>query len=329
MMKIFSGRLLKTICIVLTGLAASISGVMAQTYPNKPITMIAGFPPGGSADLLARMVSQKLSVALNQSIVVENRTGAGGTIAAALVAKANPDGYTLFLGSAATQSIAPAVYKNLSYQSPQGFQPITMVAQIPVALVVNPDVKANTVQELLNLAKNQKEPLTFASSGTGAIPHLAGELFQQSTGIKLTHIPYKGAPLAMTDLISGRVDMMFDNLPTVLPNIRAGKLRALAIAGGKQTRALPNVPTLAELGIRGAEVTSWFGVLAPNGLPQPITKRLNEEIIKILSTNEVKDQLFEMGAEPFVLPTDEFNKFLDGDIKKWAKLIKETGIHAE
>ena len=328
-MKIFSGNLIKTVCIVLAGSVLSISSALGQTYPNKPITIIAGFPPGGSADLLARMVSQKLSVALNQSIVVENRTGAGGTIAASAVAKANPDGYTLFLGSAATQSIAPAVYKNLSYQSPQGFQPITMVAQIPVALVVNPGVKANTVQELLTLAKNQKDPLTYASSGTGAIPHLAGELFQQSTGIKLTHIPYKGAPLAMTDLISGRVDMMFDNLPTVLPNIRGGKLRALAIAGSKQTRALPNVPTLAELGIRGAEVTSWFGVFAPNGLPQPITKRLNDEMVKILATNEVKDQLFEMGAEPFILPTDEFVKFLDSDIKRWAKLVKEASIQVD
>lgn len=328
-MKKFSTKLLKIICIFVAGSALSISTVKGQTYPNKPITMIAGFPPGGSADLLARMVSQKLSIALNQSILVENRTGAGGTIAASVVAKAIPDGYTLFLGSAATQSIAPAVYKNLSYQSPQAFQPITMVAQIPVALVLNPGIQVNTVQELLTLAKNQKDPLTFASSGTGAVPHLAGELFQQSTGIKLTHIPYKGAPLAMTDLISGRVNMMFDNLPTVLPHIRGGKLRVLAIAGSKQTRALPNVPTLAELGIKGAEVTSWFGVLAPNGLPMPIAKRLNDEIVKIFSTNEVKDQLFEMGAEPFVLTSDEFVKFLDGDIKRWAKLVRDANVQGD
>lgn len=328
-MKKFSTKLLKIICIFVAGSVLSISTVKGQTYPNKPITMIAGFPPGGSADLLARMVSQKLSIALNQSILVENRTGAGGTIAASVVAKAIPDGYTLFLGSAATQSIAPAVYKNLSYQSPQAFQPITMVAQIPVALVVNPGIQVNTVQELLTLAKNQKDPLTFASSGTGAVPHLAGELFQQSTGIKLTHIPYKGAPLAMTDLISGRVNMMFDNLPTVLPHIRGGKLRVLAIAGSKQTRALPNVPTLAELGIKGAEVTSWFGVLAPNGLPMPIAKRLNDEIVKIFSTNEVKDQLFEMGAEPFVLTSDEFVKFLDGDIKRWAKLVRDANVQGD
>ena len=306
----------------------SISAANAQPYPNKPVTLIAGFPPGGSADLLARLIAQKLSGPLGQTFIVENRVGAGGTIGAATVAKASPDGYTLFLGSTATQSIAPSIYKNLPYQSPQSFQPITMVAQIPVALVVNPDVKVTTAPELVILAKNVKEPLTYASSGVGAIPHLAGELFQKSTGIKLTHIPYKGAPLALTDLLSGRVDMMFDHLPTVLPNIRSGKLRTLAIAGNKRARALPNVPTLAEVGIVNAEVISWFGVLAPQGISTSITKRLNDEIMKILASDEVKNQLFEMGVEPFSLSTEEFSKFLDADIKKWAKLVKDTGAQA-
>lgn len=307
----------------------SITAAAAQSYPNKPVTIIAGFPPGGSADLLARLIAQRLSTALNQSFIVENRVGAGGTIGATAVAKANADGYTLFLGSTATQSIAPAVYKNLPYQSPQNFQPITMVAQIPVALVINPDVKAVTAPELVMLAKNAKESLTYASSGVGAIPHLAGELFQKSTGIKLVHIPYKGAPLALTDLISGRVDMMFDNLPTVLQNIRSGKLRALAIAGNKRARALPNTPTLAEVGILNAEVISWFGVFAPHGISPAITMRLNEEIIKILASEEVKSQLYEIGADPFPLSTEEFNKFIDVDIKKWAKLVKDTGTQAE
>jgi len=306
----------------------SISATNAQPYPNKPVTLIAGFPPGGSADLLARLIAQKLSGPLGQTFIVENRVGAGGTIGAATVAKASPDGYTLFLGSTATQSIAPSIYKNLPYQSPQSFQPITIVAQIPVALVVNPDVKVTTAPELVILAKNVKEPLTYASSGVGAIPHLAGELFQKSTGIKLTHIPYKGAPLALTDLLSGRVDMMFDHLPTVLPNIRSGKLRTLAIAGNKRARALPNVPTLAEVGIVNAEVISWFGVLAPQGISTSITKRLNDEIMKILTSDEVKNQLFEMGVEPFSLSTEEFSKFLDADIKKWAKLVKDTGAQA-
>jgi tripartite-type tricarboxylate transporter receptor subunit TctC len=307
----------------------SISAANAQPYPNKPVTLIAGFPPGGSADLLARLIAQKLSGTFGQTFIVENRVGAGGTIGASAVAKASPDGYTLFLGSTATQSIAPSIYKNLPYQSPQNFQPITMVAQIPVALVVNPDVKATTAPELVILAKNAREPLTYASSGVGAIPHLAGELFQKSTGIKLTHIPYKGAPLALTDLLSGRVDMMFDHLPTVLPNIRSGKLRALAIAGNKRARALPNVATLAEVGITNAEVISWFGVLAPQGIAPAITKRLNEEIIKILASDEVKNHLFEMGADPFPLATEEFSKFLDADIKKWAKLVKDTGAQAD
>ena len=307
----------------------SISLAIAQSYPNKTVTLVAGFPPGGSADILARQLAQKLSIVLGQPFIVENRVGAGGTIGASIVAKANPDGYTLFLGSTATQSIAPSIYKNLPYQSPQNFQPITMVAQIPVTFVVNTAVKATTVPELVLLAKNAKEPLTYASSGVGAIPHLAGELFQKSTGIKLTHIPYKGAPLALTDVLSGRVDMMFDNLPTVLPNIRSGKLRALAIAGNKRARALPNTPTLAEVGITNAEVISWFGVLAPHGISPSITKRLNDEIIKILASEEIKNQLFEMGADAFPLSTEEFSKFLDADIKKWAILVRETGIQAD
>ena len=200
----------------------------AQTYPAKPVKIIAGFPPGGAADLLARVVADKLSAALGQSFVVENRPGAGGTIGADTVAKATPDGYTLLLGAAASQTIAPAIYKSLPYDAAKDFKPVALVATIPVTLVVHPSVAANNVRELVAVMKAASAPMQYASSGNGAIPHLAGELFQLSQGVKLVHVPYKGAPLAMSDLLSGRVQLMFDNLPTVLAHIRSGKLRALA-----------------------------------------------------------------------------------------------------
>ena len=301
----------------------------AQTYPSKPVKIIAGFPPGGAADLLARVVADKLSALLGQTFVVENRPGAGGTIGADAVAKAAPDGYTLLLGAAASQTIAPAIYKSLPYDAAKDFKPVALVATIPVTLVVHPSVAANNVRELVAVMKAASAPMQYASSGSGAIPHLAGELFQLSQGVKLVHVPYKGAPLAMSDLLSGRVQLMFDNLPTVLAHIRSGKLRALAVAGTKRARALPDLPTLAEAGIPNAEVGSWFGVLAPAGTPEAIVGALTREIGKALAADDAKGRLDAMGAEPTYLTPEEFARLIRADTEKWARLVKATGAQAD
>ena len=291
--------------------------------------IIAGFPPGGAADLLARVVGDKLSALLGQTFVVENRPGAGGTIGADAVAKAAPDGYTLLLGAAASQTIAPAIYKSLPYDAAKDFKPVALVATIPVTLVVHPSVAANNVRELVAVMKAASAPMQYASSGSGAIPHLAGELFQLSQGVKLVHVPYKGAPLAMSDLLSGRVQLMFDNLPTVLAHIRSGKLRALAVAGAKRARALPDLPTLAEAGVPNAEVGSWFGVLAPAGTPEAIVGALTREIGKALAADDAKGRLDAMGAEPTYLTPEEFARLIRADTEKWARLVKATGAQAD
>ena len=302
---------------------------IAQTYPAKPVRIIAGFPPGGAADLLARVVADKLSAALGQSFVVENRPGAGGTIGADAVAKAAPDGYTLLLGVTASQTIAPSIYKSLPYDAARDFKPVALVATIPVTLVVHPSVPANTAREFVALAKAAPAPMQYASSGSGAIPHLAGELFQLSQGVKLQHVPYKGAPLAMSDLLAGRVQLMFDNLPTVLAHIRSGKLRALAVAGDKRARALPDLPTLAEAGVPGVEVGSWFGVLAPGGTPDAIVATLTREIGKAVAADDAKARMEAMGAEPAYLAPGDFARLMRADTEKWAKLVKATGAQAD
>ena len=322
-------RLLEYATIAAFAMVTATPAAIAQSYPAKPVRVIAAFPPGGSADLLARVISDKLSTALGQPFVVENRPGAGGTIGADAVAKSAPDGYTLLLGVTASQTIAPSVYKSLPYDAARDFRPVALVAAIPVALVVHPSIAANTAREFVAVAKVANPPLQFASSGSGAIPHLAGELFQLSQGVTLQHVPYKGAPLAMSDLLAGRVQLMFDNLPTVLPHIRSGKMRALAIAGPKRARALPDLPTLAEAGIPGVEVGSWFGVLAPAGTPDAIVAVLSREIAKAVSADDAKARMDAMGAEPSYLPPEEFARLVRADTEKWARLVKATGARAD
>ncbi len=310
-------------------LALASQPAVAQPYPAKPVKIIAGFPPGGAADLLARVVADKLSAAMGQPFVVENRPGAGGTIGADAVAKSAPDGYTLLLGVTASQAIAPSVYKSLPYDSARDFRPVALVAMIPVALVVHPSIAATTVREFVAVAKASAAPLQYASSGNGAIPHLAGELFQLSQGVKLQHVPYKGAPLAMSDLLAGRVQLMFDNLPTVLAHIRSGKLRALAIAGPKRARALPDLPTMGEAGVQGAEVGSWFGVLAAGATSDSIGGALSREIARAIQSDDAKARIEAMGAEPAYLPAEEFAKLIRADTEKWAGLVKATGARAD
>lgn len=301
----------------------------AEAYPTKkPVTIVAGFPPGGAADQLARLLANRFSIAFKQSFVVENKAGAAGTIGAGAVAKAAPDGYTLLLGVTASQAIAPSIYKDLPYAPEKDFAPISLVAQIPVVMAVHPSVTAKSAQEFVAESKARSTPYSYASSGTGAIPHLTGELFQRSTGVKIMHVPYKGAAPAMTDLLAGRVELMFDHLPSILPHIRAGKLRPLGIAGAHRAAALPDLPTLSEQGISGVEVSSWFGLFAPAGTPKEVVEQLHAEVVKTLATPEAKAQLQTIGAEPVGNSPAEFARIIGADSKRWSDLVKATGVRA-
>jgi len=306
------------------------AGAAAQAadaaWPAKPVTIVAGFPPGGSADLIARLVAQQLGARYGQTFVVENRAGAGGTIGAGVVARAPADGYTLLLGVTASQTIAPSIYPSLPYDAAAGFAPVALLATIPVALVAHPSVAAANPRELVALARAANPPLAFASSGVGAIPHLTAEIFQRAQGVTMLHVPFKGAAPAMTDLLAGRVQLMFDHLPSVLPSIRAGKLRALAIAGERRAQALPDVPTLAEAGVPGVSVRSWFGLLAPAGTPAGIVARLNADLNEVLADGAVRQALAGMGAEPAGSSAQGFADIIAADTKQWAEIVRATGV---
>ncbi|MBV8167558.1 MAG: tripartite tricarboxylate transporter substrate binding protein [Alphaproteobacteria bacterium] len=300
--------------------------VHAQDYPSRPIRIVAPFPAGGAADILARAIAQKFTEAWGQPAVVDNRPGAGGTIGADVVAKAPPDGYTLLLGSTATQSIAPGIYPKLAYNPLTDFVAVATVAQVPVVLVVGKAVPARSVQELIALAKTKPDELTFASSGSGAIPHLTGELFKSSAGVKMVHVPYRGATPALADLLSGQVGLMFDNLPSSLPHIQAGTLTALGVATPTRAASLPTVPTIAEAGLPGFAVVSWFGIMAPAGTPEPVLAKLRAEIGRALAAADVQAHLAQQGAEPFVLAPAAFEALIKTDAAKWAAVVKANDV---
>jgi len=300
----------------------------AADYPAKPVRIVVGFPPGGAADMLARLLAEKLGNVYKQSFVVENRAGAGGTIGAGSVARAPNDGYTLLLGVTASQTIAPFIYKSLPYDPVKDFEPVAMLATIPVALVVNDEVPAKSAAQLVALAKGANPPMGFGSSGIGAIPHLTGELFQKSQGLSLLHVPFKGSSPALTELLAGRVQMMFDHLPSSLPSIKAGKLRAIAIAGDKRAAALPEIPTLAEEGINGVAVRSWFGLLAPRGTPKDIVDGLNKTINEQLAAGDAAQAMAGFGAEPAAMSPEDFARIIREDSRQWEEVVRDTGVTA-
>ena len=297
----------------------------AQTYPTKPIRLVVPFPPGGATDILARDVAQKLTEAWGQSVIVDNRPGAGGNIGSELVAKSAPDGYTLEMGTVGTHAINASLYAKMPYDHVKDFTPVILVAGVPNVLVVNPALPANSVAELIAYAKANPGKLNFASSGNGTSIHLSGELFKVMAGVQITHIPYKGSAPALQDLLGGQVQMMFDNLPPSLPQIKAGKLRALAVTSLTRAPALPDVPTLAESGLPGFEASSWFGILAPAGTPAPIVAKLNAEIAKWLATPEAKEKLAKQGANAAGGTPDDFAKHIAAETAKWAKVVKDSG----
>ena len=315
-------RFLPLVLMALTAVAH------AQQFPSKPIKIIVPFPAGGTVDFLARVVSSKRSDALGQSVLVENIAGAGGNIAAETVAKAAPDGYTLLMGSEVV-AINTSLYSKLSYDPVKDLAPITLVGTVPNILIVNPSLPANSVKELITLATKTPGKISFASTGQGTSSHLSSELFKLMANVDLLHIPYKGGPPAVADLIGGQVNMMFINMPTGLAHVKSGKARILAVSSARRVAQLPDVPTVDQAGLKGFETAAWSGLYAPAGTPPEIIARLNAEVVKILKTPSVKEQLAGQGAEPVGDTPEEFGRFTREEIAKWAKLIKISGAKIE
>ncbi|HSN40326.1 MAG TPA: tripartite tricarboxylate transporter substrate binding protein [Burkholderiales bacterium] len=300
----------------------------AQSYPVRPIRLIAPSSPGSGVDIVARIVGQKLSENLKQQILIENRAGAGANLGAEIAAKAAPDGYTLFMGTPA-HAINMSLYHRLNYDIVKDFIPISLVTTGQYVLVVHPSLPAKNVKGLIALAKARPGQLNYASAGNGNATHLAGELFKSLTKLNIVHVPYKGTGPALTDLIGGQVQFMFANLTAGLPHIKSGKLRALAVTGAARSSAAPDIPTVIESGVPGYTVTSWYGVLAPAATSQEIINRLNGEIAKVMRSPDMKDRLAGEGAEPTSSTPAEFAAFIKTEIAKWGKVVREAGISAD
>ncbi len=305
-------------------LAAGHLPAAAQAYPAKPIHLVVGYAAGGSTDSVARLLGQKLAEELGQPVIVENKPGAGATIASDYVAKAAPDGYTLFMSTIAN-TINTTLYKRLSFDFERDFAPVSLVATVPNVLVVNPEVPAKTVKEFIALAKSKPGGINFGSSGSGSSVHLSGELFNMVAGVKLTHVPYKGSAPAAVDLMSGQIQAMFDNLSTALPFIKAGKLRALAVTSAERSPAAPDIPTMAEAGLPECEVLSWFALVAPAKTPKDIVDRLNAATVKALADPAVKQQFAALGADPVSSTPAVLADLIKSETAKWAKVVKASG----
>lgn len=311
-------------------LALGLTGgsAMAQAWPGRPISLIVPFPAGGTTDVLARAVGLELSKSLGQPVIVESKPGAGSTLGADYVAKAKPDGYTLLMG-AVHHTIATSVYKKLGYDFQKDFAPVTTVALVPNVLVVNPNVPAKNVRELLALAKAEPGKLTYGSNGNGTGQHLIGAQFEGMGGVQLLHVPYKGSGPLTTDLLGGQITMSFDTITPVLPHIKAGKLRALAVTTATRSKALPEVPTLDESGLKGFNLGTWFGVLAPAATPRDVVTRLNTEIVKIINSPEFKKKMDDIGAEPIGNTPEQMARQIKDDTDRFARLVRDARVSIE
>ncbi len=315
--------LLTSLALIATGL-----NVQAQNWPAKPISLVVPFPSGGTTDVLARAVGQELSVALGQPVVVESKPGAGSTLGADYVAKAKPDGHTLLMG-AVHHTIASSVYKKLPYDFQKDLAPISIVAMVPNILVINTAIPAKNVSELLALAKAQPGKYSFGSNGNGTAQHLIGAQFESMGSVELLHVPYKGSGPLTTDLLGGQIQMSFDTITPVLPHIKAGKLRALAVTTGKRSAALPDVPTLDEAGLKGFDLGTWFGLLAPAGTPTPIVERLSQEVARIVARPDFRKKLEDIGANPVGNTSVQMARQIKEDTERYAKLVKDAKVSLE
>jgi len=301
----------------------------AQDYANRPITLVVPFPPGGSTTIVARMVADKLGDALGQQIVVDNRPGAGGTIATRAVSRSTPDGYTILLGYTGTLAIGPSLYPHAGYDPRKDFEAIGLIGHAPNSLVVHPSFDVHSVKELIAYAKANPGKVNYGSAGVGTVSHVSGVYFASSAGIQLTHVPYKGTGPALADLLGGHIPMAFAPIPATHANVAEGKLRGLAVTSAKRSTLLPDVPTIAESGIPGYEASLFYGLVAPAGTPRAIVDKLNKALREVLATDEVKKRLATDGAEPLPSSPEEYAAQIDQEETKWSKVVKESGAKAE
>ncbi|MEY3761709.1 MAG: hypothetical protein RL281_314 [Pseudomonadota bacterium] len=309
-------------------LALMTSMLWAQSWPTKPVRMIIAFPPGGPTDLVSRVLAQKLSEQLGQQVIVDNKPGAGGNIAAELAARAAPDGYTIFYNTSAIV-IGPALYGKVNYDTLKDFAPVLLTASVPMVLVVNPQLPARSVKEFVDLAKTRSGALNYSSSGTGTITHLASAMMSTQTGIQTQHIPYKGSAPGLVDLASGQTQFMIDTINTVLPYVRDNRLRGLAVTSAKRSPLLPDLPTLAEAGISGFEAAAWQGIVVPTGTPNEIVQKLNAEVNKALMHPDIRSRLAAQGADILGGTPAEYAAYLRSEMPRWAKAVKDSGAKAE
>lgn len=314
------------VAMVLAGMAA---GAHAQTYPSKPIRIVVPFAPGGGADLVGRTIAQKLNESLGQPVLVDNRAGAAGSIGADIAAKSPPDGHTLFLGSNGPLAINPGLYAKLPYDAARDFAPVSIATVMPFLLATHPSLPVRTVKDLIALAKARPNQLNYGSPGSGSTTHLANELLKSMTGMKITHVPYKGVAPAAIDLISGQVQMMSGDLSTLLPHVRSARMRPIAVTGVKRSHLLPELPTVAESGVPGYDASGWFGVVVPAATPAPIIERLNGVIVKGLAASDARERLGAFGGEVGGSTPEQFGNHIRTEAAKWSKLIKLLGLKAE
>jgi len=317
--------MLRTLLVCLAAFATSVA---AQTYPNRAVRIVVPFPPGGTSDILARTIAARLGEPLGQPVVVENRPGAGGNIAAEHVAKSAPDGYTLIMGTSSL-AISQSLYRKLNYDLVRDFAPITQAVNYTNLLVVHPATPYQTTQELIAAARAKPGALSYGTAGNGTPPHMTGELFKSYTGVDIQHIPYKGGAPAIADLLAGQIPVMFDNVPPLLPHVRAGKMRALAVTSLARIAVLPDVPTLHELGLKDFDAVGWNGILAPAGTPRPIVDRVHAEVTRILGLPEVRNQLTAQGADIVGNTPEQFGAWIRSEVKKWGEVIRVSGAKVD
>jgi tripartite-type tricarboxylate transporter receptor subunit TctC len=322
-------QVLRRVTIIFLAVLAPTAPGAAQNYPDRVVRIVNPYPPGGSVDVMARLLAQKLGENLGQQFIVENRSGGGGNTGSDSVAKAEPDGYTVLFTAPGPLTVNQTLYSKLTFDPAIDFAPIALFATAPIVLIVNPGVPANNVQELIALARKEPGKINFASAGNGTTNHLSGELFKSMAKVDIVHVPYRGAGPAMNDLIGGHVQMFFDLMPVVLPQVTTGKVRALGAAGAARTSALPDVPTIAEQGVSGFDASSWYGLVAPAKTPEPVLAKLRDEVAKALKTPDMVARIRELGSEPGAAFGKDFGAFMAAETKKWAEVIRASGAKAD